>query len=211
MTVQPDASIWLACVFPHSCHSALICFLIPAYMALSPSCLGLSPPVPRCLCLLSLSLCLDLPPVTLSHRGDRVVCPFKLQTLSLTDREKRGLGPSERGNTQGPPRLTSTNWLATPTRLILLRFSHQCPLPLPHNVKERIRALAKIVGNYQTQKRTCAQFFWCVLRLFVLSKRLCFCLPDNLLGVVTHRYDPIIYLPTPHTHLHSHSVLKCII
>lgn len=159
MTVQPDASIWLACVFPHSCHSALICFLIPAYMALSPSCLGLSPPVPRCLCLLSLSLCLDLPPVTLSHRGDRVVCPFKLQTLSLTDREKRGLGPSERGNTQGPPRLTSTNWLATPTRLILLRFSHQCPLPLPHNVKERIRALAKIVGNYQTQKRTCAQFF----------------------------------------------------
>lgn len=76
------------CVFPHSCHSTLICILIPAYMALSPSCLGLWPPVPRRLCLLSLSSCLDLPPVSLSLQRDGLVCPLKLQTLSLADREK---------------------------------------------------------------------------------------------------------------------------
>lgn len=156
----PNASIWLAGVFPHSCHSALICLLIPAYTTLSHSCLALRPPVPHSLCLLSLSSCLDLPPVTLSHGGDRLVCPFKLQTLSLFDREKRGLGPSKKGNTQGPLRLTSTNWLATPTRLILLRFSHQCPLPLPHNVKERIRALVKMVENYQAQKKPRAWLFF---------------------------------------------------
>lgn len=120
--------------------------------------------------------------------------------------ERKGAcGPSKRGNAQGPPRLTSTNWLATPTRLILLRFSHQCPLPLPHNVKERIRAPAKIVENYRTKKRaTCTIAFWCVLQLFVLSKQLGFCLAGQLLGVVAHRYEPIIYLQTTwHKHTHA--------
>lgn len=66
---------------------------------------------------------------------------------------ERRLRPSKRGNTQGPPRLTSTNWLATPPCLILLRFSHQCPLPLPYNVTGRIMAPVKVLENYQAQKR----------------------------------------------------------
>lgn len=88
-------------VFPHSCHSALICIVIPVYTALSSSCLCLQPPVPRRLCLLSPCPCLDLPPVTLSHRGDRPVCPFKLQTLSQCVREKGGSDRARQGTRGG--------------------------------------------------------------------------------------------------------------
>lgn len=159
MTVTKCIHVTRPCV---SAFLSLCSYLFPnpCLHGSFPSCLGLWPPVPHCLCPLSLSSCLDLPPVTLSHRGDGLVCPFKLQTLSLTDREKGGLDQAREGNTQGPPRLTSTNWPATPTRLILLRFSHQCPLPLPHNVKERIRAPAKIAENYGSQERPRAQLFF---------------------------------------------------
>lgn len=121
----------------------------------------------------------------------------------MRQREK-GLGPSKTGNTRGPLRLTSTNWLATPARLILLRFSHRCPLPLPHNV---IKRLVEIVDNYQSYiKDTYTIFFKCVLGLFASCKQLGFCLP----GSVSHRYDPIIYLQA-HTPVRSHSASECII
>lgn len=97
--VQMDSR--LGRVFPHSCHSALICILIPVYTALSSSCVCLQPPVPRRLCLLSPCPCLDLPPVTLSHRGDRPVCPFKLQTLSQCVREKRDSDQARQGTRGG--------------------------------------------------------------------------------------------------------------
>lgn len=97
--VQMDSR--LGRVFPHSCHSALICILIPVYTALSSSCVCLQPPVPRRLCLLSPCPCLDLPPVTLSDRGDRPVCPFKLQTLSQCVREKRDSDRARQGTRGG--------------------------------------------------------------------------------------------------------------
>lgn len=102
--------------------------------------------------------------------------------------------------------MTSTNWLATPARLILLRFSHQCPLPLPHNVKERIRAPEKIVENYRTTKRPRARLLFDVFcSCLYLANGFCFCLLAQLFGVVARRYDPIIYLQTQHKHAHSHT------
>ena len=77
----------------------------------------------------------------------------------MRPREK-GLGPSKTGNTRGPLGLTSTNWLATPGRLILLRFSHRCPLPLPHNVVKTL--LEKLWDNYQIYIKDASTFFYAV-------------------------------------------------
>lgn len=81
--------------------------------------------------------CLDLPPVTLSHHEDTARASIKASNIkshqSRGEKKKKKGGPGANikevggGDAQGPPRLTSTNWLAIPTRLILLRFSHQCP------------------------------------------------------------------------------------
>lgn len=146
--VQTDSR--LGRVFPHSCHSALICILIPVYTALSSSRLCLQPPVTRRLCLLSpLPVSRSATCHSVRPRGQASVSIYAPDTKPVRQREK-GLGLSKTGNTRGPLRLTSTNWLATPARLILLRFSHRCPLPLPHNVVKRIAALGKIVDNYQS-------------------------------------------------------------
>lgn len=74
-------------------------------------------------------------------------------------RRERVLGPSKTGNTRGPLRLTSTNWLATPAHLILLRFSHRCPLPLPHNVRKKLVEMANDYQSYIKDAYTNFFFF----------------------------------------------------
>lgn len=123
--VQTDSR--LGRVFPHSCHSALICILIPVYTALS-SLPSLSPAAcyPPSLSPFSVPVSRSATCHSVRPRGQASVSIYASDTKPVRQREK-GLGLSKTGNTRGPLRLTSTNWLATPARLILLRFSHRCP------------------------------------------------------------------------------------
>lgn len=123
-----------------------------------PPCFPLTPS-PACLFLaLFVSflrpLVSDLPPVTLSHRRAQASVLPDTKPDRWSKGEKKGgggLGPSRRrrGKHTGASEIDKHQLArATPTHLILLRFSHQCPLPLPHNVKKRIGSQEKIVGSY---------------------------------------------------------------
>lgn len=94
----------------------------------------------------------DLPPVTLSHRRAQAsVLPDTKPDQWREEEKNKGLGPSRRrrGKHTGASEIDKHQLAqATPTHLILLRFSHQCPLPLRHNVKKRIGSQEKIVGSY---------------------------------------------------------------
>lgn len=79
--------------------------------------------------------------------------------------------------------MTSTNWLATPTCLILSRFSHISapPLPLPHIVKGKNRCTVENSAELpHPVKVTCSvAFFFDAFCSLYLAKWLCFCLPGH--------------------------------
>lgn len=141
------------------------------------------------------------------------MCPFKLQTLSLTDEEKGGLDQAREGNTRGPPRLTSTNWLATPTCLILLRFSHQCPPSTATQSQKEYQSIGKNDGELfqpPPPKKAHEHGWFSIPFCGCLLLANSYCSLDQLLRVVSQKYDPIIYLEA-HTYIHSHSAPECII
>lgn len=180
-------------LFPHSCHSAVICLLIPAYKTLSPPVsfsgrLFLAVFVP-----LSPSSCLDRSAtchsVTPRDEDGAGVCPFKLQTLSLTNGEKRGLGPRGGEAAAHGASESDKHQLAgdtDPTNPFKIFTS--VPPATAAQCQRKNQGTGGNCGELSAaEEATCTIAFWCVLHLFVLSELLRLCLPDQLLCVAARR------------------------
>lgn len=149
--------------------------------------------------------------VTQRRHGQEL--PLKLQTLSLIGEEKRrawtknkkgGGGGGIEGRRAGASKIDKHQLAGNTNPPNPFKIFTSVPPATATQCQRKNQGTRENCGELSDrEKATCTIAFWCVLHLFVLSESLRFCLPDQLLGIVAHRYDPIIYLQTLLKHTHT--------